>query len=206
MLRKIWLLCFTALLASCSTSPAKTLYILTANAETHDGSLLEVNEQSLPLSESVIGIGPIAVPEYLQRLPVAREVTGNVLQQSSLNQWAEPLDSAITRVIAENLSRLQPDRFTLIYPWRAENSPRYAVRVNVVNLAQQSGSRVILEANWALVDLASKQVVRRSKFHQTQGLTRQATGAEAVYAELAGVYSDLLTLLSQDIDRALKEI
>jgi len=56
-----------------------------------------------PLS---IYVGPVAVPESVDRAPMVIQNSANQVDLSEEHRWAEPLKTAIPRVVAEHLMRL----------------------------------------------------------------------------------------------------
>src|SRR3954468_11900896 len=81
-------------------SPPTRLYVLTALAEA-DGSQGVAATSGLALA-----VGPVGLPEYVDRPQIVTGDSGNELQQAFFEQWAEPLTSNLTRVLANNLSLL----------------------------------------------------------------------------------------------------
>src|SRR5437016_13128921 len=81
--------------SGCSTGPSARLYVLT----------------SLPRAESVapttggraisIGIGPVELPQYVNRSQIVTGQQSSELQSAVSAQWAEPLQDGFTRVLAE---------------------------------------------------------------------------------------------------------
>src|SRR5258706_3147073 len=54
----------------------------------------------------VIYVGPVAVPEAVDRAPMVLHNSANAVELSEEHRWAEPLKTAIPRVVAEHLMRL----------------------------------------------------------------------------------------------------
>ncbi|MGD8843609.1 MAG: PqiC family protein, partial [Gammaproteobacteria bacterium] len=94
------ILCLTAslsILAGCGTSPPTKYYLLSSGA----GELLPGSAQR----ELVVGVGPVALPSYLDRREMVSRTGGNELNVASLHQWAEPLQENFARVLGEDLGR-----------------------------------------------------------------------------------------------------
>src|SRR5438477_3368390 len=103
--RRLWATLFTtALLASgCSLgrqSPPVRLYTLTtlspADAGQHTSSTQGI----------AIGVGPVELPQYVNRPQIVTGDSGNELQRAAFEQWAEPLETNFSRVLAQNLALL----------------------------------------------------------------------------------------------------
>ena len=197
-MRRIWqLLLLGLVLASCSSSPPVNYYVLTAKSPAEVNTDASANDEK---NSRVIGIGPVTVPEYLSRSGIVYYLTDNSLNVSRSHLWSESLDDAIARVEAVNLSRLDSKRFTVLFPWRDENAPDYAIRIAVTELNRHTGDQVVLNANWTIVDTKSKQIIHRDSFSRTALL------GEFSYEALVETYSDLLATLSEDIDSALDNL
>ena len=79
--------------SSCSlgkqSSPTR-LYTLTALAR--EGSPQPAGGQGL-----AIGVGPVELPEYVNRPQIVTGDSGNELRRAEFEQWAEPLETNFTR-------------------------------------------------------------------------------------------------------------
>jgi uncharacterized lipoprotein YmbA len=53
-----------------------------------------------------IYVGPVAVPEAVDRAPMVLHNSANAVELTEEHRWAEPLKTAIPRVVAEHLMRL----------------------------------------------------------------------------------------------------
>ena len=95
------LLLLPLLLSACLSTPPSHYYLLSA----HDG------DQPTGVNPSV-GIGPISLPEYLNRNSMVYRREDNQLQIAGYERWAEPLTDGILRVIGLNLAMA----FTFWFP------------------------------------------------------------------------------------------
>lgn len=173
----------TLFLCGCGTSPIPNYYLLTANAHRSAGAS----------SNLIIGVGPIEVAEFLERPQVAIHGGTNRLEIDELNRWAEPLESALLRVMALNLAALLGTEKITVFPWRRDDQPNLAVRIAIMALDHRTG-QAVLGVRWVLVDINSEQVIH-------QALERYEQPASSEPALLAAAYSDLLAVLAADIVR-----
>lgn len=136
-------LIFAALLAGCGARPETRLYLLSALAP--DDSSAGGTGRSM-----VIGLGPVTLPDYLDRPQIVFRVSDNRLAAADTHRWAEPLAGNVVRVLAENLAaRLHPSRI-LTYPWQKSEAPGYQVRVEVLRFDAGPDDAVHLLANWSV--------------------------------------------------------
>jgi len=192
MLRLSLVLLFTLLAAACGTSRMNNFYVLSPNSKAN-------TIQSVNLAESkiTIGIGPVKVPDFLLRSQIAYSMANNQLVLSSENQWSEPLDKGIARVVTVNLSRLNPKISTSTFPWRSDSKPKRSIRLTIIELNRQSEDKAVLVADWTLVDVKTKQILHRASFSESTNIS------EFSYSNLTKAYSDLLARLSHHINEAL---
>src|SRR5215469_13713195 len=64
----------------------------------------------------VVGVGPVALPTYLDRRSIVMREADSEVRLSSAHQWAEPLKDGVARVVAENLAVMIPTDAALVYP------------------------------------------------------------------------------------------
>ncbi len=155
--------------------------------------------ESLPASNSRIGVGvgPISIPEYLQRDNLVLSGSGSRLDIRSHERWAEPLDQGIGRVLALNLAGLLQTQDVQSYPWHPRRQPAYAVKLRVLELdAGEREARMVAE--WLLLTPADDAAVERRLVQLTEPL--QTGSADAV----ASAYSSILHRLSEEIAAAIE--
>lgn len=183
----------TLVVHGCSTGPPARLYVLTA----------------LPRAESVppatggremsIGVGPVELPQYVNRPQIVTGQQSSELYSAASAQWAEPLQDGFTRVLAENLSLLLATDRVAIFPWKTF-APEYQVVVEVTHFLGQTGGEVSLVALWSILNKDGREalVSKKSSF-------REATGSSE-YEALAAAMSRAVAALSRDIAAALQAL
>ena len=65
-----------------------------------------------------IGVGPVAIPGYLDRPQVVTRDAGDGLEIWPYHRWAEPLDMGIARTLSDDLAARIPTERVLAFPWR----------------------------------------------------------------------------------------
>lgn len=180
------------LLAGCgTTSPAK-FYVLSA---TRDAGAAERAR-----GEKVIGIGPVALPEYLDRAQIVTRSSANRLELADGHRWAEPLAENVTRVLAENLSSLLRTDRVAAYPWKRAQAVDYQVRVQVVQFDGGPDGSVSLVARWSVEGRDGRELAprRRSSF--------TVPAAAGNYGALVASHSEALTRLSREVAAELERL
>ena len=141
-----------------------------------------------------IGLATVVVPEYLNRNEIVFNLDNTVYQLAEFNQWAEPLNENLTRVLAENLTNLlREDSIDVFLASDSSIPADYRLEVDVLRLDGNLGGQATLISQWAL--LAAEEddliVMRRSEY--------QTSAADNTYKELVMAKSRIIEKLSQDI-------
>jgi len=115
--------------------------------------------------EIAIGVGPVRIPEYLDRPQMAVRATSSGLQFAEFDKWAESLEKNMTRVLADNISMLVPSEHVCIYPWQKCMMVRYQVTVDIVHFEKMPNGKILLDARWNILgdDGEKLLVMRRTK-------------------------------------------
>ena len=131
------------LLAGCARTAPVSYYQLSALDAARNASATEAGKM-------VIGIGPVRLPEYLDRPQIVTRQSANRLQLADNHRWAEPLGENIPRVLGENLSaQLGTDRI-LLYPWPSSRTTDYQLLVEVLHFENESDGAARLVALWSV--------------------------------------------------------
>jgi len=178
-----WVLALTVLLTACGSSPHTNHYLLTAK------------QDPVPSGASPsLGIGPIEIPPYLDRSNLVYNQRQNQLHVASQDNWAEPLDDGIQRVLAINLSGLLNTQDVRYFPWHPKRAPDYGVKINLLAL-DANDQQATLSAEWLVYRAAdAAPVIRR-----ISRLQHPLPAGELNPAEVAPAYSTLLYQLSEII-------
>ena len=137
------LLIFATLLPGCATTPETKLYLLAAM---ESGAPFAGEAGQAP----VIGLGPVKLPDYLDRSQIVYRVSENRLAAADFHRWAEPLAANVVRVLSENLAARFPASRILAYPWPKSEAPDYQLLVEVLRFDAGPDDAVHLIANWSV--------------------------------------------------------
>jgi uncharacterized lipoprotein YmbA len=102
-----------------------------------------------PLAVTV-GLGPITVPGYLDRLQIVTRLGENELAVSEVERWAEPLADNVRRTLAENLSAMLPGSSYVDFPWFPSEAPDLAVALDIRRFEADSAGVAVLDVTWRL--------------------------------------------------------
>ncbi len=174
-------------LAGCAVRDATQYYVLTSGG----GAGVRRAESG---SGVAVGVGPIIIPGYLDRIQIVTRSTGDQVQIWPFHRWAEPLDMGITRTLADDLAARIPTERVVAFPWRgsAGQSLEYQVVVAVLRFDGQPGGSVTLDTRWRLLGKGGRELVFK------RSILTEATGGPG-YESLVAAMSRALGGLGQEI-------
>ena len=184
---------FVVILAGCASSPSSKFYQL--NPEHNKTS---VTRDASPDQSIIITIGPVRIPDYLDRPQIVTRSGKNELKFSEFYRWAGSLESDVNRVLAENISSLLPDndnRFSVERwtPYQESEVPAsYRVEVLVDHFEGTLGDSVLLKAQWRIFAKDRSLILEEGS-----GVREQVNGSS--YDALVAAMSSALERLSRDI-------
>ena len=137
----------------------------------------------------VLGIGPVRLPEYLDRPQLVTRLTPNRLQLADSHRWVEPLGENISRVVGENLSaRLGTDRI-LRHPWPASRTVDYQLLIEVLHFENGSDGAARLVALWSIKGKDGAIVLpERRSSHSAPATSRDQEGQVGALNEALGSF------------------
>lgn len=143
--------------------------------------------------ELLVGVGPVRLPEYLDRPQLVTRTGENRLHVAESHRWIEPLGSNIAWVLAENLTALRGGRPVLVFPWSAGVRIDRQIAVEVINFENEGPSAVMLKARWRVQGAGGEPLTtERLSVHRC---ALAGSGAEhlvaALNAALAGFSREL---------------
>lgn len=150
MLGGIWLL------HGCTgLSPKSRYYVFKAQAS-HGNDAFSLKGKKL-------GVGPITLPEYLNRPQIVTRQGENLLDISEFHRWGDSLTDQITGILVENLSRML-NANVVVHPWQRPFTPELQLYVDIRRFEGAPAGTVQLDTIWSLIDLKKNQKVltRRS--------------------------------------------
>jgi uncharacterized lipoprotein YmbA len=147
-----------------------------------------------------MGVGPVAVPEYLNRTQIVTRTGENQLELAEFDRWAEPLQKNLSRVLVLNLSTLLSTDRVALHPWNRSTPMDYQVIVDVARFEAGTDRTTSLLARWSIVDGASREalLVRKSSFREPI--------ADGGYEATVASMSRAVAALSREIAGAVRDL
>ena len=188
MTRTLVVVFAASVLAACGSSPAPRLYTLDASAP---------GAQGVAASALSVYIGPVVVPESVDRPQLVVRTGANEVVVLDGHRWAEPLKVAIGRVLASKLSRDLGTPHVGAFPGAALSDAAFRVQVDVQRFESVPESAVVLEAIWS--------VRRTAGGATTSGRTVATESAAGNYEAIPLAHARALEALSRDIAAAIRQ-
>lgn len=180
------------LVAGCGKTEPSRFYVLSYGHGQDGGAASTTAREGVG-----IGIGPAALPQYLDRPHVVTRSSDNKLELAEFDQWGGNLEDNFSHVLAENLSfELSTDRVS-VYPWKTSAPIEYQVTVQVTAFEVDGEGDCQLDVRWSIVDRDARRVLvmARSSYREKVGLEggdpEGITGYEAVAAAMSRNVADL---------------
>ena len=142
-------------ISGCSSKPTK-FYMLT--------SLAEVQTMPDRLNEDTlsIGVGPISLPDYVNRPQIVTKNGENELVIDEFYRWAEPLRTNVSRVLSDNLATLLGTENINKYPWNRFKHIDYQVEIDFTRFDSVIGKEATIEARWVIsIDKGRNEILRK---------------------------------------------
>jgi len=195
-MKKGWLLYLLAavLLTGCGASQSPRFYSLRPLA----------SPAALPAgaeagNAALIGLGPVAVPDRLDRPQILSISGDNEVTVAEFDRWPGSLREEISRTVAENLTLLLPSYRVVSFPWGRRLNPDRQIAIDIIRMDGQLGGQVLLKANWAVTvttDSGAKTVLVRH-----MEIAEEMSGSD--YTAYVAAQSRALEKLSREIAAAV---
>lgn len=185
-------LCAIAVLAAGCATPPTRFYTLSRNATP------PATPATTPPNISVV-VGPVSIPAIVDLPQIVVSTGPNSVSLDEFNRWASPLQSNISRVVAENLVTLLGTPRVAQFQQSLNLDADFRVAIEVQSFDSALGDAATLNVVW---------IVRRTRDGKAQtGRTsvREPTGT-AGYDALAAAHSRALARMSQEIADAIRTL
>ncbi|MDA8869460.1 PqiC family protein [Methylophilaceae bacterium] len=193
LLKYTFLSFLTFLILSCAKSSKPVEYYML------DASVGIVNNQTLKGDEGpMIGLGPIRLPEYLDRFQMVVAVSENKYKLIDGHRWAEKLDQNISLALFKTLpAQLGTDRM-IRYPWPQRPGVDFQVKIDILELNIDQNGQSQMIAQWSIKSKDEIILNKRSTF------TAQASTTDI--DKMVQAQSECLTKLGQEVAANLKPL
>ncbi|MFZ1886530.1 MAG: PqiC family protein [Candidatus Binataceae bacterium] len=144
----------------------------------------------------VIGIGPIKLPDYLERQEIVTRVAPNRMVLSGTDRWAEGLDGNFTQVFAQDLGATLGTQRIVFFPWYQTATIDYQVQLDVYRFESDGSGTVTLTAHWQILDRGGKLLYVTDSTFTT---TAASPGTTAIVAAMSTALGNLAQEIASKI-------
>ena len=163
-------------LAGCGSSQPVRFYVLSTLAE----------RQPAGGGDLAVGVGPVDLPEYLDRPQIVTRSGQNELNLAEFERWGASLKDNTAEVLAENLAALIPSNKVATYPWKRATQIQYQVAVKITRFDRTEGGDAVLSARWKILDAdGAERLSRESHYAERPAADSYAATVAAMNRILA---------------------
>lgn len=156
-------LCWALLLNGCLSVPSSLTPRFYLLSSVNENQKIEKTDVAADL---FIGVGPVKMPEYLDRPQIVTKDKEGVLKFAQFDRWGESLDLGLARLVRENLTTILPGAKFVLYPWNPTIAVKYQTVVEIVQLESKLDGDLFVVAQWLVIDVPNSKtmLVKRSEF------------------------------------------
>ncbi|MGH8549366.1 MAG: PqiC family protein [Methylococcales bacterium] len=158
----------------------------------------EVKPLAAASEETVIGLGPVHIPEYLNRPQMVLGVAENQYRLDEDHRWAERLDQNISRALLQSLSAQLGQVQVVRHPWSPRQSIDYQTSIEILELHRDAAGQSRMSAQWT--------VKSRERTLTAERFDCRLPVPKDDFEALVKAQSECLARLSSDIAGALGQL
>ncbi len=149
---------------------------------------------------TIIGVGPVRIPEYLNRPQIVTKDKNGLLTFAQFDRWVEPLDRGLTRLIRGNLEVMLKDANFEGFPWNMGIPVNYQVIADVVQLEAELDKDLSLAVQWSIINVQDNKMMVTKKFELKNPIKPHN------YSGLVKALNDSCALLSIEIAKTIASL
>jgi len=160
----------------------------------------ETAPASVAANRLAVAVGPVALPQYLDRPQVVRRSGPNTFQVAGFDSWGEPLEDMFPRIVAQNLSSLLATDRVFVIPRRRFPTVDYQVEIEVLRFDADVGGDAVLVARWEIFDGEGRQL-RLDKTTVSEPVMGSVAGED--YEPVVAAMSATLAAFSEQLAQTI---
>jgi uncharacterized lipoprotein YmbA len=167
----LFIICLGSLLSGCFGTSKPTRFYTLSPPENH-------RTETLTSFKEMLVVGPLTIPEYLDRRQIVSRSGQNGIVLAEFEQWSSSLDDELTRLlvatISENLVSLHVAVLSGMFSAIPTTGKMYRIPIKIVHFHGYRGGTVVLNAFWGAVENQEGHV--KYLFNQESTITEIVTG------------------------------
>ncbi len=181
------------------------LLLVTACSGTSPTQFYTLSSVQLPPKDAgspktVVGVGPVNLPEYLDRPQIVTRASGNRVMLAEFNSWVEPINGMFVRVLVENLSLLLATDNVIALPQRRPMRMDYQVEVDVTRFDADLSGRALLDARWRVFGSGGDRLVQEGRSTIVEPAAEPGD-YDAIVAALSRALGQMSTAIASAIEK-----
>lgn len=164
-------------------------YVLDAKSE---------KSSSDQLNNIALGVGPIAIPGYIDRPQMVTKTDTAELRLEEFARWAEPMDEMFTRTLAQNIRSLTNSQQVHSHPWAILVKFDFQVSAKVIKFENNLQGDALLVVHWGLIKESNSVDIKitHSEYRASANNSGYAARVDALNETLAQFAHDIVSTLS----------
>jgi uncharacterized lipoprotein YmbA len=181
------------------------LLLIAACSQTQPTQFYTLSSMQLPPREALapktmVGVGPVVLPDYLDRPQIVTRASGNRVMLADFNSWVEPINGMFTRVLVQNLSSLLATENVVALPQRRAARLDYQVEVDVMRFDADLSGRAVLDARWKVFGKDGDRLLEEGR----STIVEPAAEPDS-YEAIVAAMSSALAQMSSSIASAIEQ-
>lgn len=148
-----------------------------------------------------VGLKRVGVPTYLKNKKIVIRLDSDEIRYSEIHRWGEDLETAISRILATNLTAKNGIQQVSIVPWQDTSVHDIEINVKILRFEGADDGNVVLRALWEIQDSSTSN----NPVTGDTSVTRSGWNGRN-YGRLASLMSDTLSSLTNDISEAINKL
>jgi uncharacterized lipoprotein YmbA len=183
------------LLNACGTTKPSRFYTLSSLPQSESAATVAAQTEY-----GTIGVGPVSIPQYLERPQIVTRVSPNRFEFAEFDRWGGTLKDDFTRTLAENLTYLIPAERVARHPWRRTVTVEYQIPVEVIRFDGALGRDILLNVEWQILSNGGD-----TQLHSKRSIFKE-TVAGSNYDDMVAAQSRAVAELAQEIADTLMRL
>jgi len=186
-------------LAACATPMKTHYYVLSGGSPISPAELHGAPEYR-------VSIGPVTVPEALDRLQIVLSVAPDRYAISDTEVWSTPLKREIPRVIAMELGKLLSSALVAGRLQQGSQGADFQVLIDVLRFESLAGESITLDAAWSVRNRAGERLHEAHSIFTEQVKTPEIPALIAAHASALKALSGEIAASLNSLTRAGRQV
>lgn len=149
-------------------------------------------------TQVAVGIGPVTLPGYLDHKEIVTAGPDRDLELAEFHVWAEPMEGAVTRVVAKNVSQLLNSPAVVPFP-DADIRQDYRTGIVVRRFEMGADHKVRLDASYAIEPAPGSERSSTARFRSITVAVEQPDSHASVVEAMSRALGELSESIARDL-------